>query len=513
MPLNSPGNDSPIDWLRRVAALEPDRPYIALATGRSVTYAELESRVGAFAQAFADLGIAAGDRVAVQVEKSIDAVAVYLACLAAAAIYVPLNPDATLSEFEYLAGDANPKLAVVDTQKFGAVLPLAQRAGIALETLGTEGGGTLADRARAPARRPTRRSSASEVAALIYTSGTTGRPKGAMLTVGNLASNAAALAVTWRISASDVLLHALPLCHVHGLFAALNSLLYAGGSLILMRKFDAGEVVNLLPRVTILMGVPTFYTRLLTAGISRADVAHVRLFVSGSAPLLPATHRAFARQTGAEIIERYGMTETLINASHPYEGPRTAGSVGRALPGVEIQARRADGVLAGVGEVGTLEVRSPSVCAGYWRDPARTRAEFRADGYFATGDLGTIDESGYITIVGRSKDLVISGGYNIYPKEIEAALDALPGVRESAVIGVPHPDLGEAVAAMVTVEPGAVVEEHAILAKLAGSLARYKLPRRVIQVPELPRNAMGKVQKAILRDQYAGLCSTTKPAQ
>jgi malonyl-CoA/methylmalonyl-CoA synthetase len=512
MSVNSPVNDSPVDWVRRLAALDPERPCIVPPAGRAVSYAELAGTIGAFAGAFAELGVVAGDRIAVQVEKSIDAVALYLACLAAGAIYVPLNPDATLSELEYVLGDAGPRLAVVDKQRFAPVLPVAQRAGVALETLGTEGDGTLAERARNTREALPRGATPSEVAALIYTSGTTGRPKGAMLTVGNLTSNAAALAVTWRMSASDVLLHALPLSHVHGLFAALNTLLYAGGSLILMRKFDAREVVSLLPRVTVLMGVPTFYSRLLAAGISRDDAAPVRLFVSGSAPLLPGTHDAFARQTGAEIVERYGMTETLINASHPYGGPRTAGSVGRALPGVEIQARRADGALAAVGEVGTLEVRSPSVCAGYWRDPERTRAEFRDDGYFVTGDLGTIDQSGYITIVGRSKDLVISGGYNVYPKEIEAALDALPGIRESAVIGVPHPDLGEAVAAMVTVEPGAELEEQAIVAKLAASLARYKLPKRVIQVPELPRNAMGKVQKVILREQYSELCSLAKPA-
>jgi malonyl-CoA/methylmalonyl-CoA synthetase len=512
--LNPIVNDSPIDWVRRVAASDPNRPCIALPTGRAVTYAEIESAADAFAQACADLGVAAGDRVAVQVEKSVEAVALYLACLAAGAIYVPLNPDATLSEFEYVVSDATPKLAVMDQQKFSAVLPLARRAGFALESLGAEGDGTLVELARACAREtPPYRSSPSDLAALIYTSGTTGRPKGAMLTIGNLASNAAALAATWRISASDVLLHALPLCHVHGLFAALNPLLHAGGSLILMRKFDAGDVINLLPRVTVLMGVPTFYTRLLSAGISRESAAHIRLFVSGSAPLLPGTHHAFAHQTGAEIIERYGMTETLINASHLYEGPRTPGSVGRALPGVEIRARRADGVLAGIGEVGTLEVRGPNVFAGYWDDPARTRSELRADGYFVTGDLGTIDAAGYISIIGRSKDLVISGGYNVYPKEVEAALDALPGIRESAVIGVPHPDLGEAVTAVVTVEPGAVLEEQAIVARLADSLARYKLPKRVIQVPELPRNAMGKVQKVILREQYSGLCSPPAPAQ
>jgi malonyl-CoA/methylmalonyl-CoA synthetase len=512
--LNPIVTDSPIDWVRRVAALDPNRPCMALPTGRAASYAAMESAADAFARACADLGVAAGDRVVVQVEKSIEAVALYLACQAAGAIYVPLNPDATSSEFEYVLSDAAPKLAVVDSQRLTGVLPLARRAGVALETLDAEGGGSLAERARGHAREaPPHRSSASDVAALIYTSGTTGRPKGAMLTVGNLASNAAALAGAWRISASDVLLHALPLCHVHGLFAALNPLLHAGGSLLLMRKFDARAVVDLLPRVTVLMGVPTFYTRLLAAGISRQHAARVRLFVSGSAPLLAGTHREFARETGAEIIERYGMTETLINASHAYQGPRTAGSVGRALPGVEIRARLADGALAGVGEVGTLEVRGPNVFAGYWRDPARTRAELRSDGYFVTGDLGTIDASGYISVVGRSKDLVISGGYNVYPKEIEAALDALPGIRESAVIGVPHPDLGEAVAAVVTVEPGAVLEEHAIVAKLADSLARYKLPKRVIQVPELPRNAMGKVQKVVLREQYAAICAPAMPAR
>ena len=507
----SPKSDSPTDWLIAVATRDPDRACITLPVGRHVTYLGLRNEVSAFAQTLASLGVAPGDRVAIQVEKSIEAVALYLACLAAGAIYVPVNPDATLTELDYVLSDATPKLVVVDTRKFDAARPHAERVGIAIETLGVAGEGTFADVARGqPHEWAPRHPSPAEVAALIYTSGTTGRPKGAMLTLGNLASNARALASTWRMTESDVLLHALPLCHVHGLFAALNTMLYSGGSLLLMHRFDAREVLALLPRVSVLMGVPTFYTRLLAAGISRADAAHIRLFVSGSAPLLPSTHREFAARTGAEVIERYGMTETLINASHPFEGPRTAGSVGRALPGVEIRARRADGTLAGHGEVGTLEVRGPNVFSGYWQDPARTQAEFQADGYFVTGDLATIDESGTITIVGRGKDLVISGGYNVYPREIEAALDALPGIKESAVIGVPHPDLGEAVAALVTAEPGAVIDEKAVVAALANSLARYKLPRRVIQVAELPRNAMGKVQKALLREQYGALCS--KPA-
>ena len=394
--------------------------------------------------------------------------------------------------------------------------PLAEAAGVArVETLGPHGEGTLPGHVRAAGSvhdgLPRPRPGPAALAAIVYTSGTTGRSKGAMLTRGNLASNASALAAAWRFVPGDVLLHALPLFHVHGLFAAINTVLAARASMILLGGFDAAEVLRLLPQATVLMGVPTFYTRLLSLpGLDRAQTAGMRLFVSGSAPLLAETQREFERRTGHAILERYGMTETLMNTSNPYAGPRQPGRVGPPLPGIELRLVDAESgaPLSAAGApdaVGAIEIRGPNVCAGYWRDEAKTRSEFRAGGWFRSGDLGRIDPSGSLQIVGRAKDLVISGGYNVYPKELEEVLNELPGVLESAVIGLPHADFGEAVTAVVVARPGAALSEAGIVAALRRRCARYKVPKRVLILAELPRNAMGKVQKNLLRERYAGL--------
>ena len=449
-------------------------------------------------------GVEPGDRVLMQVDKSVDAILLYTGCLHLGAVAVPLNTAYTVAELEHFFQDAAPTLAIVRPQDRAALEPVSAAAGCSrLETLGAGGTGSFGAALRtggavAAARR---RCDKDDLAALIYTSGTTGRSKGAMLTRGNIASNAVALAECWRFAAEDVLLHALPLFHVHGLFAALGTVLAAGASLLLLPAFDAAEVLRQLPRATVYMGVPTHYTRLLQdERLSRESTAHVRLFISGSSPLLAETHREFAQRTGQAILERYGMTETLMNTSNPYEGPRLPDSVGIPLPGVEIRVTGPEAPAAGM-----IEVRGPNVCAGYWRDAAKSAESFTADGFFITGDLGRIDDQGYLHLVGRAKDLIISGGYNVYPKEVEAELDALAGVLETAVIGVPHPDLGEGVTAVVVAAAGARLEEAALIAALRERLARYKLPRRIVFAAALPRNTMGKVQKARLRTLYAEL--------
>jgi malonyl-CoA/methylmalonyl-CoA synthetase len=390
-----------------------------------------------------------------------------------------------------------------------AASELAARHGCCrVETLGTAADGSLLPLAAGlPADFADVPRAADDLAALLYTSGTTGRPKGAMLTHRNLSSNASTLRDAWRFTERDVLLHALPIFHAHGLFVALNVTLAAGGKVVFLPRFDAEEVVRLLPHATVMMGVPTFYTRLLEQpGFTREATAHMRLFVAGSAPLLAETHRAFEARTGHVILERYGMTETVMNTSNPYEGARLAGSVGLPLPGVEIRIADPDtGRPLPQGEIGSIEVRGPNVFQGYWRMPEKTTAEFRGDGFFITGDLGHVDARGYVWIVGRAKDLVITGGYNVYPKEVETEIDALPGVVESAVIGVPHADFGEGVTAVVVQGQGAGLAEDAVLRSLEGRLAKYKLPKRVIFVDSLPRNAMGKVDKKLLRKTHGSI--------
>ncbi len=443
-----------------------------------------------------------------QVEKSPANLVLYLASLRAGAVYLPLNTAYTLSEVGYFVGDSEPSLIVCDPSARAGMQALAQSSGARVECLDAAGQGGLAEiAARQPADFNTVARADDDLAAIVYTSGTTGRSKGAMLTHANLASNASTLARVWRFTSGDVLIHALPIYHVHGLFVAINVLLMAGGTMIFLPRFDPGEIVGLMPSATTLMGVPTFYTRLLRhAGLTPEAVSSMRLFVSGSAPLLAETHREWRARTGHAILERYGMTETGMNVSNPYDGERVAGTVGLPLPGVEVRITDPEtGAAIPRGGIGMIEVRGPNVFKGYWRMPEKTAQEFRADGFFITGDLGTVGQDGYVSIVGRGKDLIITGGLNVYPIEVEEKIDALPGVVESAVVGLPHPDFGEAVTAVAATGGGAHPTEAQVLAALEADLAAFKRPKRVIFVDELPRNTMGKVQKAALRAQYLSL--------
>src|SRR5580704_1048893 len=500
----------PSDWIER-AARRSDRLFLRTPEGRNFSYAALREQSGRIASALMQRGVQSGDRVAVQVDKSPEAVFLYLACLRMGAVFVPINVANTANEVEYYLRDSQPRAVIVRPQDRMSIDPLARQANIAcVETLGTDGAGSLvllAAESGADFAAPRKLDSGS-TAAIIYTSGTTGRPKGAMLTRGNLASNAAVLAEAWRFRDSDVLLHTLPLFHIHGLFVAINTVLASQSSLLLVSKFDAAIALELFAQASVYMGVPTHYTRLLQQGsLNRETTATMRLFVSGSAPLLAETHREFLERTGHVILERYGMSETMMNTSNPYDGVRLAGAVGPPLKGISLRVRNAEsGALELAPDVvGTLEVKGPNVFAGYWRDEEKTRSEFSADGWFKTGDVGRIDRNGYLHIVGRAKDLVISGGFNVYPKEVETELDAIEGVLESAVFGVPHPDFGEGVTAVVVAKPGAVLSEEAIIESIKTRLARYKLPKRILLVAELPRNAMGKVQKSSLRKTFAAI--------
>jgi malonyl-CoA/methylmalonyl-CoA synthetase len=494
----------------RAVAPNRDRTFIETHDGRVVSYGDLSDISGRYANALRTVGVEFGDRVAVQVDKSPECVLLYLACLRLGAVYLPLNQAYTLAELEYFIGDSEPRVVVCAPERAGEIAALAERLGVdQTMTLGVDGRtGSLIDKAKdQPAEFQDAVCSPDDLAAILYTSGTTGRSKGAMLTHRNLQSNAETLKDIWRFTGDDVLLNALPIFHTHGLFVASNVTLMAGGSMIFLPKLDPDLVFRFLPRSTTMMGVPTFYVRLLQdARLTREATAHIRLFVSGSAPLLAETHAEWQARTGHAVLERYGMTETGMNTSNPYDGPRVAGSVGPPLPDVEIRiAAPETGAPIPQGEIGMIEVKGPNVFKGYWRMPEKTAAEFRPDGFFITGDLGVIDANGYVSIVGRGKDLVISGGYNVYPKEVETEIDGLHGVDESAVIGVPHPDFGEGVTAVCTLKPGATLDEAAVLSQLSGRLAKYKQPKRVIFVDALPRNTMGKVQKAVLREQHKDL--------
>jgi malonyl-CoA/methylmalonyl-CoA synthetase len=491
-----------------------ETPARGASGGHLLSYGDAMALSARVANLLVERGVTPGDRVAVQLEKSPEAIVLYLACVRAGAVYLPLNTAYTLAELDYFVGDAEPRVVVCAPDKQAAIEPLARANGVAaVETLGTRGDGTLMEAAqtRSPEFQDVERGP-DDLAAILYTSGTTGRSKGAMLSHANLASNAGTLAEVWRFSADDVLLHALPIFHTHGLFVATNVTLMAGSSMIFLSRFDADEILRLMPKATVMMGVPTFYVRLLQhPGLTREAIAHMRLFVSGSAPLLAETHEAWFERTGHRILERYGMTETNMNTSNPYDGDRVAGTVGFPLPGVEVRVTDPDtGQPVPQGGIGMIEIRGPNVFKGYWRMPEKTAAEFRPDGFFISGDLGMIDERGYLHIVGRGKDLVITGGYNVYPKEVETEIDALPGVVESAIVGLPHPDFGEGVAAMVVRQKGADIDERAILQALEGRLAKYKQPKRVIFVDELPRNTMGKVQKNLLRDAHKDLFVRSK---
>ncbi|ATU95000.1 malonate--CoA ligase [Phyllobacterium zundukense] len=494
------------------AAAPGDAPFIRIDSTRTWTYNDALSLSGRIASAMDTLGIRPGDRVAVQVEKSAEALILYLACLRSGAVYLPLNTAYTLAELDYFIGDAEPRLVVVSSVARGGVEKIAKPHSAIVETLDANGTGSLLDLARdEPADFVNASRSADDLAAILYTSGTTGRSKGAMLTHGNLLSNALTLRDVWHVTAEDRLIHALPIFHTHGLFVATNVTLLAGASMFLLSKFDPEVVVSLMPQATMLMGVPTFYVRLLQIPrLDREAVANIRLFISGSAPLLAETHTEFQARTGHAILERYGMTETNMNTSNPYEGRRIAGTVGFPLPGVTVRVTDpATGAVLLPEETGMIEIMGPNVFKGYWRMPEKTAAEFTADGFFISGDLGKIDGQGYVHIVGRSKDLVISGGYNIYPKEVESEIDQIDGVAESAVIGVPHPDFGEGLTAIVVCKPGVVLDEKAIVGALQDRLARYKQPKCIIFAEDLPRNTMGKVQKNLLRHKYADLYART----
>jgi malonyl-CoA/methylmalonyl-CoA synthetase len=489
----------------------PAHSFIIKGDGTTLSYGDMLDRTGQLANALVLAGVEPGDRVAVQVEKSVENFLVYLATLRAGAVYLPLNTAYTLAELDYFIGDAEPRLVVCDPAKRDGLADIAKTRGVAsVETLDAKGQGGLVEAAgKAPKAFADVPRGDDDLAAILYTSGTTGRSKGAMLTHRNLSSNAETLREYWRFTGEDILLHALPIYHTHGLFVAGNTIMFAGGAMIFLPKFDADEVMRQLPKATSMMGVPTFYTRLLRhTGLTKTACAHMRLFTSGSAPLLAETHDEFRAKTGHAILERYGMTETNMNTSNPYDGDRIAGTVGFPLPGVEVRIAEAEsGKVLPQGEIGVIEVRGPNVFPGYWRMPDKTSAEFRPDGFFVTGDVGKFDERGYVHIVGRAKDLIITGGFNVYPKEVESEIDALPGVVESAVIGCPHPDFGEGVTAVVVLKKDSIADEKAMIADLEGRLAKFKLPKRVIFVDDLPRNTMGKVQKNVLREQNAKLYS------
>jgi malonyl-CoA/methylmalonyl-CoA synthetase len=476
-----------------------ERTAIRSADGATrMTFGELARGAARYANALAVLGVEPGDRVTVQVEKSIANVLLYLAVLKAGAVYQPLNTAYTAAEVSYFVEDAQPKLIVCDPARQAEMRALADRCGVfAVVNLDQHGEGSLANTAATmDERHETAERAEDDLAGLLYTSGTTGRSKGAMITHGNLASNAETLVELWRMSATDRLMHALPVFHVHGLYVALNTAFLAAAEIAWFSRFDVKAIIAEMPSATLMMGVPTFYTRLLSdESFMREVSANMRLFISGSAPLLAETHSAFSARTGHAILERYGMTETGMITSNPYEGARVPGTVGFALPGVNVRIRG--------DQPGVLEVKGPNVFKGYWRMPEKTREDFTPDGWFITGDVGIIDPDGRVTISGRAKDLIISGGFNVYPKEIEDILDQQPFIGESAVIGLPHPDFGEAVVAVVTAL-GPLPEEAEIIATLSNSLAKFKVPKRIFAVAELPRNAMGKVQKAELRKRYAG---------
>ncbi len=492
-----------------LTAFIPDRSKVFLETldGGKITYADMFARSAQYAGALQKLGVKAGDRVAVQVEKTPDTLMLYLGTIRAGGVFLPLNTAYTPAEIGYFVGDAEPAVFVCDPARADVLAGTAQKAGARLHTLDQNGEGSLSLLAdQMPTDYDNRPREDDDLAAILYTSGTTGRSKGAMLTHGNLASNSQTMVKYWQFTEDDVLLHALPIFHTHGLFVATNCLMMAGGSMLFLPKFDLDQVLAALPKATAMMGVPTFYTRLLASDRFTRDVAaHMRLFISGSAPLSAEVHKEFRERTGHAILERYGMTETNMNTSNPYDGARRPGTVGFPLPGVGLRVVDArTGRELPDGEVGIIEIKGPNVFLGYWRMPEKTAQEFRADGYFITGDMGRIDEDGYVSIVGRSKDLIISGGFNVYPAEVEALLDELPGVAESAVIGVPHPDFGEAVVAVLAPKPGAELGQNAVQASLNDRLAKFKQPKKVHILEALPRNTMGKIQKNVLRERFSG---------
>lgn len=509
-------NDNLFAALRAAFPADLDAPAIETAdTPERLVYSwrDIDHATAMIANLLQSLELPAGARVAVQTEKSVEALMLYLGVLRAGYVYLPLNTAYQSSEIEYFIGNAEPSVVVCSGKNFGWVSKIAFKAGTQhVFTLNEDRTGTLLERAQhhgvehEPARR-----GADELAAILYTSGTTGRSKGAMLTHGNLLSNAQTLHAYWGWRADDVLIHALPIFHVHGLFVASHGALLAGAKMIWFSKFDPRAVAARLPEATVFMGVPTLYVRLLAEpAVNRDSCARMRLFLAGSAPLLIETFNEWRQRTGHTIVERYGMSETAMLTSNPYhakDGDRRGGTVGFPLPGVGLRVHDDHGQPLPVGEIGGIQVKGPNVFVGYWRMPEKTKEEFTADGWFKTGDVGKVDEQGYVTIVGRSKDLVISGGYNVYPAEVEGVINELPGVAESAVIGVPHPDFGEAVVAVVVPRAGATLDGAGIITALKQRIANFKVPKQLFVVQELPRNTMGKVQKNLLREQHKGLFS------
>lgn len=494
--------------LRHNFPVDLDRPFISDGIVMKYSYAEMIQMSGRLANHLSNSGLKQGDRVAAQVKKSPEALMVYFACVRAGLIYIPLNTGYQLSELKYFFGDARPSLIIGDPSSAEVLAQLASEVKAQFETLSADGQGSLLEGANSSS--PDYDSvlcGDNDLAAILYTSGTTGRPKGAMLSHKNLSSNAQVLKQSWGWSEDDVLLHALPLFHVHGLFVACHCAMAAGASMILLPTFNPKEVMKNLPLATVMMGVPTFYTRLLDDETFTASHCHtMRLFISGSAPLLEQTHKQFEQRTGHKILERYGMSETSMQTSNPLEGDRRAGTVGLPLPGIDVRIVDQNNVAVVTGGIGSIQVKGPNVFQGYWEMPKKTAEEFTADGYFITGDQAKVSADGYISIVGRAKDMVISGGYNVYPKEVELVIDSIRGVAESAVFGVADRDFGEAVVAAIVIDgdSGQTLDKAAIIHAASEQLASYKLPKRVYLVAELPRNTMGKVQKTVLREQFAG---------
>ena len=494
---------------KRVALEAPDRAGMGKTVRASWSYIDLESIVARYASLMSELTLKRGDRVAVQVEKSPEALFLYLACLRGGFVFLPMNTAYRTDEVDYLVGNAEPALMVCDPAREAEMADIARKHGhMQVLTLDALGRGTFAEgAARVRDALPPVDCASKDLAAILYTSGTTGKPKGAMLSHGNLAANGLALRDAWAFTESDVLLHALPIFHAHGLFVACHTALLSGAKMIWLAKFDAGQVREHLPQASVFMGVPTFYTRLLDdPKFDKKLVSHMRLFTSGSAPLLAETFEEFKSRTGLAILERYGMTETGMNTSNPYAGERRAGTVGFPLPGVEARVMAGDDMICSTGEIGDLQVRGQNVFSGYWRMPEKTAEEFAEGGWFKTGDVALIDADGYVHLVGRAKDLIISGGFNVYPKEIEELIDDMPEVLESAIVGVAHRDFGEAGVAVVVLNKDAALDEATLIARVKAKMANYKVPKHAYFVESLPRNTMGKVQKNLLRETYKDAC-------
>ena len=502
------GNFNLFAALREAFPFDLEASAIETDNGLNYSWRDIERATAMLANLLASLQLPAGSRIAVQVEKSVEAMLLYLATLRAGFVFLPLNTAYQSAEIEYFIGNAEPAVVVCSKKNFGWVSKIAFKAGTKnVFTLDDDRTGSLLERAAHCSDKHTVSvKRADDLAAILYTSGTTGRSKGAMLTHGNMLSNALVLKDYWGWMPGDVLIHALPIFHVHGLFVALHGALINGSKMIWCAKFDPKFVIKKMPEATVFMGLPTLYVRLLNEpGLDKNSVRNMRLFVAGSAPLLIETFIEWQTRTGHTIVERYGMSETAMLTSNPYntsKNDRRGGTVGFALPGVDLRVQDDDGRALGINEIGGIQVKGPNVFKGYWRMPEKTKEEFTADGFFKTGDVGKIDERGYITIVGRSKDLIISGGYNVYPAEIEGYINDLPGVAESALIGVPHPDFGEVGVAVVIAKVGATLKPEAIIAALKSKLANFKIPKHCYVVAELPRNTMGKVQKNLLREQY-----------